>query len=102
MKSGRTAAARGFFVDTMSSKTVRSFAIQAVYFFAGILVSGGAVFGSYAPFGASMTAAVPFKKFYFHLLRACRWDIFCLHRAAASVMLPLYWPLAPYAGRSVT
>lgn len=61
MKSGRTAAAKGFFVDTMSSKTVRGFAMQAVYFFAGILVSGGAVFGSYAPFGASMTAAVPFK-----------------------------------------
>lgn len=32
MKSGRTAAAKGFFVDTMSSKTVRGFAMQAVYF----------------------------------------------------------------------
>ena len=101
MKSGRTAAAKGFFVDTMSSKTVRGFAMQAVYFFAGILVSGGAVFGSYAPFGASMTAAVPFKNLLSSIAGVSLGYI-RLRRAAVSGMLPLCWLLAPYAGRSAT
>lgn len=61
MKSERAAAAKGFLEHTVSSKTARGFIMQAVYFLAGILVSGGAVFGSYAPFGASVVAAVPFR-----------------------------------------
>lgn len=61
MKIQRAAAAKGFFEHTMASKTARTLVLQGVYFLAGILVSGGAVFGSYAPFGASMVAAVPFR-----------------------------------------
>lgn len=61
MKIQRAAAARGFFEHTLASKTARTLVLQGVYFLAGILVSGGAVFGSYAPFGASMVAAVPFR-----------------------------------------
>lgn len=44
-----------------SSKAVKSVVTQVMYFFAGVLVSKGAIFGSYAPFGASAVAAVPFK-----------------------------------------
>src|SRR5574344_1876186 len=42
-----------------SSKAVRGIAAQIGYFAAGFMLSGGAVFGEYAPFGASAVAAVP-------------------------------------------
>ena len=38
-----------------------SIVIQFVYFLCGAVVSHGAVFGSYAPFGASFCAAVPYQ-----------------------------------------
>lgn len=59
MKFERAVAVGGFFKDKSRSKGVRSIATQIGYFLAGILVSGGAVFGSYAPFGGALAAAVP-------------------------------------------
>lgn len=45
-----------------SSKITKAILSQLVYFVAGFMLSGGAVFGSYSPFGASLAAAVPFKR----------------------------------------
>lgn len=44
-----------------SSKTSKAIISQLMYIAAGFMLSGGAVFGSYAPFGASLVAAVPFR-----------------------------------------
>ncbi len=44
-----------------TKSTYRTFVIQCIYFLCGAIVSHGAVFGSYAPFGASFCAAVPYE-----------------------------------------
>ena len=59
MKIQRAAAAGNFIRSKTRSKGVRSVAIQLAYFLAGIVVSRGAVFGSYAPFGSAIVAAAP-------------------------------------------
>lgn len=59
MKIERTVAAGDFIREKTKSKGFRSVAVQVVYFLAGFVVSGGAVFGSYAPFGAALVASVP-------------------------------------------
>lgn len=64
MKEGKTAVTRDFIANTMSSKIVRGIITQISCFLGGLLLSGGAVFGSYAPFGAAMVAAVPFKNLF--------------------------------------
>lgn len=46
--------------NTIAKSTYRTIMMQAVYLLCGAVVSHGAVFGSYAPFGASFCAAVPF------------------------------------------
>lgn len=48
--------------DAISSKTTRTIVSQLIYAVAGFMLSGGAVFGSYAPFGASLVSAVPFNR----------------------------------------
>ncbi len=59
MKIQSTASAGDFIRAKTKSKAVRSVAVQIAYFLAGIAVSGGAVFGSYAPFGSALVAAAP-------------------------------------------
>lgn len=59
MKIQRAIAAGDFIKTKTKSKGFRAVIIQLVYFVAGFIVSGGAVFGSYAPFGSSIVAAVP-------------------------------------------
>lgn len=61
MKDIKALKGKEFIYNTVSSKLVRSIINQLAYFAAGFVLSGGAVFGSYAPFGASVVAAVPFK-----------------------------------------
>ncbi len=46
----------------LSSKAAKAVLSQFFYALAGFMLSGGAVFGSYAPFGASLVAAVPFNR----------------------------------------
>ena len=46
-------------IPEKATKSVISYILYAV---AGFMLSGGAVFGSYAPFGASWVASVPFNK----------------------------------------
>lgn len=47
--------------DIFEKGAYNSIVIQFVYFLCGAVVSHGAVFGSYAPFGASFCAAVPYQ-----------------------------------------
>lgn len=47
---------------------VRDWVAKIVWFASGFLVAGGAVFGEYAPFGASILAAVPFKHLFWSLM----------------------------------
>lgn len=61
MKTEITARTGGFFTHLFSSKAAKTVFTQLMYFLGGVLISGGAVFGSYAPFGASAVAAVPYK-----------------------------------------
>lgn len=51
---------KNYFTNTFANGAYRAAVIQAVYFLCGAVVSHGAVFGSYAPFGASFCAAVPY------------------------------------------
>ncbi len=46
---------------TFSAALSKNAALQAIYFLAGILVSRGAAFESFAPFGAAYSAAVPYE-----------------------------------------
>ena len=62
MKEQAAAKEKKGITEAFSSKIAKAFVSQLVYFVAGFMLSGGAVFGSYAPFGASLTAAVPFKR----------------------------------------
>lgn len=62
MKEPVAAKEKKGITEAFSSKIAKAFVSQLVYFVAGFMLSGGAVFGSYAPFGASLTAAVPFKR----------------------------------------
>lgn len=62
MKEGKLTAPKNFICNTMNSKMVRNISAQIIYFVTGFLLSGSAVFGSYAPFGASVVAVVPYKK----------------------------------------
>ena len=39
----------------------KSLLMQAVYFGLGLLISQGTVFETYAPFGAALVAAAPFR-----------------------------------------
>lgn len=59
MKIQRAVAAGDFIKTKTKSKGFRAVAVQIAYFIAGFIVSGGAVFGSYAPFGSSLVASVP-------------------------------------------
>lgn len=59
MKIQRAVAAGDFIKTKTKSKGFRAVAVQIVYFVAGFIVSGGAVFGSYAPFGSALVASVP-------------------------------------------
>ncbi|WP_255883343.1 MULTISPECIES: SpoIIE family protein phosphatase [unclassified Ruminococcus] len=59
MKIQRTATAGDFIRAKTKSKNVRAVITQIAYFISGFIVSAGAVFGSYAPFGGSLVAAVP-------------------------------------------
>lgn len=52
---------RGFVSDIFEKGAYNSIVIQFVYFLCGVVVSHGAVFGSYAPFGAAFCAAVPYE-----------------------------------------
>ncbi len=61
VQSGYTVKARERLEGLMEKSTFRTAAIQGTYFLCGIIVSHGAVFGSYAPFGASFCAAVPYR-----------------------------------------
>ena len=47
--------------DIFEKGAYNSIVIQFVYFLCGAVVSHGAVFGSYAPFGAAFCAAVPYQ-----------------------------------------
>ncbi len=47
--------------DTSLSSLVKEIVIHVVYFLLGLLISKGAVFGSLAPFGVSLVAAVPLR-----------------------------------------
>lgn len=50
------------YIDSVWSKaSYRSVIIHCIYFMCGAIVSHGAVFGSYAPFGAAFCAAVPYE-----------------------------------------
>ncbi len=49
-------------LQNFSSKTVRAIISHTLYMATGFLLSGGAVFGTYAPFGASVLSAVPFDR----------------------------------------
>ncbi|MGN0456109.1 MAG: SpoIIE family protein phosphatase [Acutalibacteraceae bacterium] len=59
MKIQRAATAGDFIREKTKAKGVRAVITQIAYFIAGFIVSSGAVFGSYAPFGSSLVAAVP-------------------------------------------
>lgn len=59
MKNQRAVAAGDFIKTKTKSKSFKAVAEQIAYFIAGFIVSGGAVFGSYAPFGSSLVASVP-------------------------------------------
>lgn len=61
MKEGKVAARRELILNTVSSKAARSVITQLAYLVGGFILSGGAVFGNYAPFGTAFIAAVPFK-----------------------------------------
>lgn len=50
-----------FASELFEKGTYNSVIIQFIYLIGGALVSHGAVFGSYAPFGAAFCAAVPYK-----------------------------------------
>ena len=52
---------RSFVSDIFEKGAYNSIVIQFVYFLCGAVVSHGAVFGSYAPFGAAFCAAVPYR-----------------------------------------
>ena len=53
--------ARSFVSGIFEKGAYNSIVIQFVYFISGIVVSRGAVFGSYAPFGVAFSAAVPYQ-----------------------------------------
>ncbi len=53
----RTRASAGAFVSQFTGSAL----MQIVYFLCGVLVSRGAVFGDYVPFGAAFAAAVPYE-----------------------------------------
>lgn len=72
MKEGKAVARREFVINTVTSKAAKGVFSQVVYFIGGFLLSGGAVFGSYAPFGPSVVAAAPLK----NLLSALAGTIF--------------------------
>ncbi len=48
--------------EVLPIKATRSVISNLLYAVAGFMLSGGAVFGSYAPFGASWVASVPFSR----------------------------------------
>lgn len=52
------------YFDFTLSKAVKPIVVQLIYFFAGLLVSRGAIFGSYSPFGAALVAAVPYTSIW--------------------------------------
>lgn len=48
--------------DILPAKATKGIASYVFYAVTGFMLSGGAVFGSYAPFGASWVASVPFNR----------------------------------------
>lgn len=52
---------REYIEGVWSKASYRNVIIQCIYCLCGAIVSHGAVFGSYAPFGASFCAAVPYE-----------------------------------------
>ena len=68
----------------------RSALLRGVYFLGGVLVSRGAVFGTYAPFGVAFAAAVPYENALAAALGSCFGYILLLRgesfRCVASVV----------------
>ena len=62
MKEQTVKSGQGILEQNFSSKTVRAIISHTIYTAMGFLLSGGAVFGVYAPFGASILSAVPFNR----------------------------------------
>lgn len=62
MKNSAVAESKKETKKILSSKATKEIVSQITYAVVGFMLSGGAVFGSYAPFGASIVASVPFKK----------------------------------------
>ncbi|MEE0857951.1 MAG: SpoIIE family protein phosphatase [Acutalibacteraceae bacterium] len=62
MKEPVVAKTKKGLTETFSSKTTRIIISQVAYAVAGFMLSGGAVFGAYAPFGASLVASAPFNR----------------------------------------
>ena len=56
---------------TLTSKALVTIYSHLLFFLSGVFVSSGAVFGQYAPFGASLVASVPFKNLLSSLLGVC-------------------------------
>ncbi|MBQ1437218.1 MAG: SpoIIE family protein phosphatase [Clostridia bacterium] len=52
---------RNLITDFFEKSVSNSIVIRFAYFLCGVVVSRGAVFGNYAPFGASFCAAVPYE-----------------------------------------
>ena len=62
MKEQRVTENETVLLQNFSSKTIKAIISHTVYIVTGFLLSGGAVFGAYAPFGASVLSAVPFNR----------------------------------------
>jgi stage II sporulation protein E len=58
---GATVRTRGKVFDLAKNYSLKLLFVKAMYFISGILMSRGAIFGSYYPFGVSLSAVVPGK-----------------------------------------
>lgn len=61
MKDGKVVTRKELFLHTVTSKAAKGIFTQLFCLVGSFVLSGGAVFGSYAPFGSAIVAAVPFK-----------------------------------------
>ncbi len=68
MKINNTVDIKKNLRTTLTSSSIVNFYSHIIFFICGIFVSGGAVFGEYAPFGASLIASVPFKNLFSSLI----------------------------------
>ena len=58
----KNAAEKNILLQNFPSKTAKAIISHLFYAVTGFLLSGGAVLGAYAPFGASVLSAVPFNR----------------------------------------